>query len=216
MFQTKLQDLMAEYNLGIKSTKGLFGEELEETICNNDGMEQLYLEITKLHLEFLAEQMGNIGMKGNSKEAKPKRARAPAKKKAKPTKLEVVSSPSSDSDEEKPAKKPLVPAKINCEKVPKAPSSYSMFTSHITKMNKGSRVGGDITVAVTWDNVTAATKTLLADENAKTLMDMKRQVKSVAQILEACQKLLNDVEGKVHAFKLSSLMWAAVGNKNPF
>jgi len=230
-FQTKLQDLMAEYNLGIKNTAGLSGDELDEAISNNEGMEQLYLEITKLHRQFLAEQLGNIGMKKGGaakekKEAKPKRARAPAKAKkskseseAEPAKLDVVTDSESEAEEkEKPAKKMRAPAKkdVNGEKAAKAPSAYSLFTSHITKINKGSRVGCDIRVKVTLDNTTEATDALLADEKAKPLVELKGQVTSIMQILETCQQLLIGVEGKIHAFKLSSLMWAAVGNKNPF
>jgi hypothetical protein len=217
-FQSKLKSLMAEYDLGIKSTTGLSGPELEEMNNNNEGMTQLYEAIAELHMEFLAAAPKKRAVATKSKAvaddeepaAKPEKKKAakaaatktdePAEKKKRATKAKKA------SDDEEPA-----------EKKAKAPSAYSLFTSNLNKVNKGELPDmKKISVLVSLETVSESGKVLLENEAAADLLAMKGTQQTIESLLEACKGLLTEVDGKVQPFKLSGLMWSAVGNKTPF
>lgn len=219
-FNTLFKTLMADYNLGVKDTSGLSGEELDEVLSNNEAMEQLFVAVADLHEKCLAS------VAPATVTAPKKRARAPPKKKVPVSEEKVVSeddededktATATDSEEEKPAKKKRAPAKKKAgPKAPKAPSAYSMFTSHIIKMNKGEAAGSDVKVKVSLADPAEMSQALLLDAKAAELVATKDQEKTVGELLKMCKDLLTSVDGKIHVFRLSSLMWAAVGNKSPF
>ena len=195
-FQSKLKSLMAEYDLGIKSTTGLSGPELEEMNNNNEGMTQLYEAIAELHMEFLA--------------AAPKK-RALPKKAADETKTATKKTDPEKKKRETKAKKATEPA----EKKPA--TAYSMFTSNLNKVNKGELPDmKKISVQVSLETVSKSGKVLLEHEAAADLKQMKGTQQTIETLLEACKGLLSEVDGKVQPFKLSGLMWSVVGNKTPF
>jgi hypothetical protein len=202
-FQTKLKALMAEYNLGIQETKGLTGDELEEAINNNEGMEQLYQAITQLHQECMPKPAAKVTVA-----AARKRVRVP-----------VTDIESSDTEEDKTKEKTKAKrAKKdpNAPKAPKAPSTYSMFTAQITKMHKGDLAAADVKVKITLDKPTKEMTVWLENPKAQRLVNMKDNEMTIGELLTVCQKIVNDITGKIHAMKLSALMWCAIGNKNPF
>ena len=192
-FKSKLKSLMAEYDLGIKSTVGLSGPQLEETNNNNEGMSQLYEAIEELHMEYLAA---------------PKKRALPAKK----------DEPKTDEPEKKKrATKTTKTAEEPAEKKAKAPTAYSRFTSNLNKVNKGELPDmKNISVLVSLDTVSESGKPLLEHEAAADLHAMKNTQQTIETLLEACKCLLSVVDGKVQPFKLSGLMWSVVGNKTPF
>lgn len=210
-FKTKLQSLMGDYNLGIQNTDGLTGDELAETTANNDGMRQLYEAITELHHQFIVA-------------AAPAK-RAPAKKKAAAgtatdSNGEEAANESAGPEKKKraPAKKraPKAPAADGAEKAKRALSAFSKFTSHISKMKKGEEAGGDVKVTVSLEKVTDKCEPLLATDAAKPLLAMKGHEHTIDEVLEECKKLLQAIDGKIVPFKLTGLLWSAVGNQNPF
>jgi hypothetical protein len=201
-FQTKLKTLMAEYNLGIQETKGLTGDELEEAINNNEGMEQLYQAITQLHQECMPKPAAKVTVA-----AARKRVRAPV------TDTEVDSE---DTEEDKTKEKPKNKRAKQEPKAPKAPSTYSMFTAQITKMHKGDLSDADVKVKLTLDKPTKEMTIWLENPKAQRLVNMKDNEMTIGELLTVCQKIVNDITGKIHAMKLSALMWCAIGNKNPF
>jgi hypothetical protein len=69
---------------------------------------------------------------------------------------------------------------------------------------------------VSLETVSESGKVLLENEAAAELNQMKGTQQTIETLLEACKGLLTEVEGKVQPFKLSGLMWSAVGNKTPF
>ena len=219
-FQNKLKSLMAEYDLGIKSTEGLSGEQLTEITNNNDGMTQLYEAIEELHKEFLA--------------AVPKKRAAATKKTATATEAKTddaaaaaaatTTEAEASSDDEKPKKK-RAPAKkkaaadADSDSEPKAKaatkSAYSTFSPHITKGNKGELDGWDaIMVDVSFSKTTEASAALLGGSTE--LRSLKDTKQSMANLLKACKAALLQADGKVVIGKLSGIMWSAVGNVNPF
>ncbi len=178
---------MAEYELDIKSTEGLTGAELEEMNNNNAGMEQLYAAIEQLHQEFMAAPKKRVA--ADQAAEKPKRA-TKAKKAEK-------------DSEGAPAKK--------------APSAYSLFTSTLNKVNKGELDDlKKIKVKVSLETVSPSGKLILEHEGATDLLTMKDTEQTIETLLETCKSILTDIDGKVQPFKLSGLMWSAVGNKTPF
>jgi hypothetical protein len=216
-FQSKLKSLMAEYDLGIKSTAGLSGDELEEMNNNNEGMTQLYEAIAELHMEFLAAAPKKRAVATKSKAAaaddeepaaKPEKKKAETKAKAdEPEKKKRATKAKKGSDDEEPA----------AEKKAKAPSAYSLFTSNLNKVNKGELPDmKKISVRVSLETVSESGKVLLENEAAAELQAMKGTQQTIETLLEACKGLLTEVDGKVQPFKLSGLMWSAVGNKTPF
>ena len=224
-FQNKLKSLMAEYDLGIKSTEGLTGDELQEMTNNNDGMTQLYEAIEELHKEFLAAVPKKRAVatktktatkakeddaatatteESSSDEDKPKKKRAPAKKKAAAT----------ESAEPKSADKSAEPKSAE-PKAKSAKSAYSTFSPHITKGNKGELDGWDaIMVDVSFSKTTEASAALL--ESNTELRALKDTKQSMANLLKACKAALQQADGKVVIGKLSGIMWSAVGNVSPF
>jgi hypothetical protein len=212
-FQNKLKSLMAEYDLGIKSTEGLTGDDLKEMNNNNDGMSQLYDAIEELHKEFLA--------------AVPKKRAAATKTKTTKSKNDddaaatATTEAETSSDEDKPKKK-RAPAKKKAAvaesaepKAKSAKSAYSTFSPHITKGNKGELDGWDsIMVDVSFSKTTEASAALL--ESNTELRALKDTKQSMANLLKACKAALQQADGKVVIGKLSGIMWSAVGNVSPF
>ena len=212
-FQSKLKSLMAEYDLGIKSTVGLSGPELEEMNNNNEGMTQLYEAIAELHMEFLASAKKRAipTKKSADDDEETETNNKPEKKKAAATK------PKTD-EKKKRATKAKKPADDEpAEKKAKAPSSYSLFTSNLNKVNKGELPDmKKISVQVSLETMSESGKVLLEHEAAADLKAMMGTQQTIETLLQACKDLLTEVDGKVQPFKLSGLMWSAVGNKTPF
>jgi hypothetical protein len=210
-FQNKLKSLMAEYDLGIKSTEGLTGDELKEMNNNNDGMTQLYEAIEELHNEFLAAVPKKRAATAITKTTKAKADDAEATTEAAET--------SSDDDKPKkkraPAKKAAAAVEGAAAAEPKAKSAYSSFSPHITKGNKGDVDGWNaIMVDVSFSKTTEASAALL--ESNQELRDLKGTKQSMATLLKACKDALLQADGKVVIGKLSGIMWSAVGNVSPF
>jgi hypothetical protein len=205
-FQSKLKSLMAEYDLGIKSTAGLSGIELEEMNNNNEGMSQLYEAIAELHMEFLASAPKKRSIATKEPAAKPEKKAEKADKDQPEKKKRATKAKKADDE----------PAET-AEKKSKAPSAYSLFTSNLNKVNKGELPDmKKITVLVSLETVSKSGEVLLKHEAAAALLEMKNTEQTIETLLEACKDLLSEVEGKVQPFKLSGLMWSAVGNKTPF
>jgi uncharacterized protein (UPF0147 family) len=217
-FQNKLKSLMAEYDLGVKSTEGLTGDQLTEMNNNNEGMTQLFDAIDELHKEFLAAV------------PKPKRAAATKTKTATTTTdtaataaTATTTEAETSSDEDKPKKK-RAPAKKKAAaegaesaepKAKSAKSAYSTFSPHITKGNKGELDGWDaIMVDVSFNKTTEASAALL--ESSAELRALKDTKQSMGNLLKACKAALQQADGKVVIGKLSGIMWSAVGNVSPF
>ncbi len=195
-FQHKLKLLMAEYELDIKSTEGLTGAELEEMNNNNAGMEQLYAAIEQLHQEFMAAPKKRV--------AAPKAAGSLAADQAAEKPKRATKAKKAEKDSEG------APAK-------KAPSAYSLFTSTLNKVNKGELDDlKKIKVKVSLETVSPSGKLILEHEGATDLLTMKDTEQTIETLLETCKSILTDIDGKVQPFKLSGLMWSAVGNKTPF
>ncbi len=192
---------MAEYELDIKSTEGLTGAELEEMNNNNAGMEQLYAAIEQLHQEFMAAPKKRVAAPKAAKEPAADQAAEKAEKE-KPKRATKAKKAEKDS-EGAPAKK--------------APSAYSLFTSTLNKVNKGELDDlKKIKVKVSLETVSPSGKLILEHEGATDLLTMKDTEQTIETLLETCKSILTDIDGKVQPFKLSGLMWSAVGNKTPF
>ena len=197
-FHELLIALCAERGVGLEHYADLTGEDLEAVKTNNKAMEQMFEAITELH---------NKMSKAAAPKAVPAKKAPAAKKKA-----------ADDEDEEAPktrTKKAAAP-KEKGDTAKKAPSKYAQFTAAITKANKGQTEGwADVTVTVSLEKVTDSGKALLEHEAGQAFQELKGKEMTMEDLLKAAQELLTAVEGKVHPFKLSGLMWAAVGNVNP-
>jgi len=220
-FQNKLKSLMAEYDLGIKSTEGLTGDELAEMNNNNDGMTQLYDAIEELHKEFLAAAPKKRAAATKTKTATKAKNDDAAAETAAETATAATTEAETSSDEDKPKKKRAPAKKKAAEpesaepKAKSAKSAYSTFSPHITKGNKGELDGWDaIMVDVSFSKTTEASAALL--ESNTELRALKDTKQSMADLLKACKAALQQADGKVVIGKLSGIMWSAVGNVSPF
>jgi hypothetical protein len=215
-FQNKLKSLMAEYDLGIKSTEGLAGEELKEMSNNNEGMAQLFEAIEELHNEFLAAVPKKRAAATKPKTATKTKAKTDEEVYAATTEAETSSEEDKPKKKRAPAKKKEASAEAAAEpKAKSAKSAYSTFSPHITKGNKGELDGWDsIMVDVSFSKTTEASAALL--ESNKALSDLKDTKQSMATLLKVCKEALVQADGKVVIGKLSGIMWSAVGNVSPF
>jgi type IV secretory pathway VirB10-like protein len=215
-FRDQLIAICAERGVALLDLEGLDGGELQEAQQQNAGIEQLFDAIAELHVKMSA-----------AKPAAPAAKTAPAKKPAAKKTAAKEPEESETEDEEPPAKKTAKKrapaAKKSAKKdadepaTKKAPTKYAEFTSLVTKANKGDAAGWeDVKVTVSLAKVTASGQALLDHAAGAAFAALKGTEVTMQALLDAAKDLLTAVDGKVQPFKLSGLLWAAVGNANPF
>jgi hypothetical protein len=211
-FRTQLIAICAERGVALVDLEGLAGDELQEAQQQNAGIEQLFDAIAELHIKMSAAPA------------------APAKKPAAKTAAKTAAKKDpeeTETEDEEPAKKPAAKkrapakkAKKDADAAPaakKAPTKYAEFTSLVTKANKGDARGWeDVKVTVSLAKVTESGQALLDHAAGAAFADLKGTELTMQALLDAAKDLLMAVDGKVQPFKLSGLLWAAVGNANPF
>jgi hypothetical protein len=206
-FRDQLIAICAERGVALLDLEGLDGGELQEAQQQNAGIEQLFDAIAELHVKMSA-----------AKPAAPAAKTAPAKKKP------AVEASEEEEPAAKPAAKKRAPAKKTTKKdadaepaAKKAPTKYAEFTSLVTKANKGETAGWeDVNVTVSLAKVTESGQALLDHDAGAAFAALKGTEVTMLALLDAAKDLLTAVDGKVQPFKLSGLLWAAVGNANPF
>lgn len=217
-FRTALIHIMDERDMALIPTEGLTGIELQEAIHSNDGIQQLTDEICKLH-ERMAIAPKTAAKKtetaADEDKPKPKRTRKskdpkeetePAEDKPKRTRKGKEPKEESEPAEDKPKPKPKGVA-----------GNYATFTSRVTQANKGDTTGwADLKVKVSLAKVSAAGQALLDHVAGAKFLALKDTEATMSEILDQAKALLTAADGKVHPFKLSGLLWAAVGNVDPF
>jgi outer membrane biosynthesis protein TonB len=223
---------MAEHGLSITPTDNLEGEDLSEAEKNNEGLRELFEILSTIHNLYVSKAASKpsaeVKVKPTEK-PKPKVTRARAKKE--PTEKPKDAAAETEPTEEKPktkttrAKKQPTETDAPAEPKPKrAPTQYALFTATVTDaaktLSKGEQPTGweDTSVTVQLDEakVTEKMAPILAHEEAKKLLNLKGTKQTMAALLKISTELLAAATGKTHAMTLTSLLWSATGNVNPF
>ena len=201
-FRSSLISGMAKQDMTIIDTDGLSGDDLEIAKNDNVAMLQLIDFICDLHKTHLPTSTTSTVTKPRATKTKAKAATA---------------------DNETPA---LGETKLNGKaKIPKdkdAPkrgaSSFANFTGAVTHAvkDKGAE-WGDMKVTVKFVNPKPGALKFLELENkeAETLLNMKDTEVKISDLLVACIALI-ETTGKKSNMSISSLMWSACGEVNPF
>ena len=213
-FREHLIEMMAERGLGIQSLDGLEGEELRDAQNNNLGMTELYEAIAELHETFVKKSPTPVSVAPVAVPKQTKQTKEPKEpKEPKQTK---------EPKETKQTKEPKQTKDVAAEeeavtKAKRAPTPYALFTSSVTKANKGEAEGWDqVKVTVSLEKVTEKVAPILEHAEASKLMEMKGTEQTMSTLLKLSADLLTVATGKVHAMSLTSLLWSATGNVNPF
>jgi hypothetical protein len=223
LFRANLRELIADNGLVFKTEdelKQLDGEELEDAMKNNLGLTQMIDAITELHEIHVRAALIPAATKPV---AKPKQVKVKEEKPAKkqPTEKPTKKKPAKTQPTEKPTEKPQ-PAETTPQIKKRGPTPYAMFTSTVTAANKAlskkeSPIGwNDVTVTVSLDKVTEKLSQILAHDEAKQLKDMIGTEQTMETLLHICADVLTASTGKIQAMTLTSMLWSATGNVDPF
>lgn len=215
LFRANLRELIADNGLVFKTEeelKQLDGEELEDAMKNNLGLTQMIDAITELHEIHVRAALIPAATKPV---AKPKQVKV---KEEKPSKKQPTEKPT----KKKPAKEKQQPVETTPQIKKRGPTPYAMFTSTVTAANKAlskkeSPIGwNEVTVTVSLDKVTDKLSQILAHDEAKQLKDMIGTDQTMETLLHICADVLTASTGKIQAMTLTSMLWSATGNVDPF
>ena len=223
-FREHLIEMMAERGLGIQSLDGLEGEELRDAQNNNLGMTELYEAIAELHETFVKKSTTSVSVapvavpSKSTKEPKQTKEPKEPKEPKQPKETKEPKEPKQTKEPKEPKQTKDVAAEEEAvTKAKRAPTPYALFTSSVTKANKGEAEGWDqVKVTVSLEKVTEKVAPILEHAEASKLMEMKGTEQTMSTLLKLSADLLTVATGKVHAMSLTSLLWSATGNVNPF
>ena len=217
-FREHLIEMMAERGLGIQSLDGLEGEELRDAQNNNLGMTELYEAIAELHETFVKKSTTPVSVAPVAAPSKSTKEPKQPKQTKQPKEPKEPKEPKQPKQTKEPKQTKDVAAEEEAvTKAKRAPTPYALFTSSVTKANKGEAEGWDqVKVTVSLEKVTEKVAPILEHAEASKLMEMKGTEQTMSTLLKLSADLLTVATGKVHAMSLTSLLWSATGNVNPF